>query len=108
MASFQAWMDCAFDPGVANLAKEYERIRRKCLEEEKGHFGPGEREALERFSRRLMQTFLKVRARAIMENADPGALEGCRRKRCGEGDRRGAGPGPAEGEPARIGEFHDA
>jgi len=108
VASFNAWMDSAFDPGVANLAKEYERIRQKCLEEERGHFDPRDRETLDRFSRRLLQTFLKVRARAIMENADPGALKGCRKKRREGEDRCGAGRIPAEGAPARIGEAHDA
>jgi len=67
VTSFQVWMEHAFDPGVANLAKEYERIRQKCLEEARVHFGSEDQEALERFSRQIMQSFLKVPARTFLD-----------------------------------------
>ncbi len=88
VTSFQIWMDNRFNPGVAVLAREYERVRRKCLDEAKGHFLPENREELERFSRQLMQKFLKVPAGAVLKNADPGELTGCRVKRAAATLRR--------------------
>ncbi len=82
VATFQVWMESAFDQGVANLAKEFDRIRRKCLDEARGHFSPDNTAELERFSRLLMQNLLKVPTRTIMENGKKADESGsCRLKR---------------------------
>lgn len=81
VGTFQAWIESAFDPGVANLAREYEKIRQKCLEEMKGHFSTEAQEGLEGFSRRLMQGFLKVPARTVLENGRAARSEKCCRQR---------------------------
>ncbi len=83
VATFQVWMESAFDQGVANLAKEFDRIRRKCLDEARGHFSPDNTAELERFSRLLMQNLLKVPAQTIVENGSKkkGDSGTCRLKR---------------------------
>jgi len=83
VATFQVWMESAFDQGVAILAKEFDRIRRKCLDEARGHFSPDNTAELERFSRLLMQNLLKVPAQTMIANGtktqdEPGS---CRLKR---------------------------
>ncbi len=82
VGTFQAWIESAFDPGVTNLAKEYEKIRQRCVEEMKGHFTATDQNGLEGFSRKLMQSFLKVPARTVLENGRAAGEERCcRRKR---------------------------
>lgn len=83
VATFQVWMESAFDQGVANVAKEFDRIRRKCLDEARGHFSPDNTAELERFSRLLMQNLLKVPAQTIMKNGTKKKDESatCRLKR---------------------------
>jgi hypothetical protein len=101
-------MESAFDPGVANLAKEYERIRKKLLDDAKAHFNPEDHAELERVSRRLMQQFLRVPARSFLESPDPALEAGvCRRRRSGKD--AGSPDLPAEGdEIPRIREECDA
>lgn len=97
VATFQAWMDSAFDPGVGNLAKEYERIRLQCLEQARGLFKTEDEAELERFSRELMRHFLRVPARAILESAEPEEKGACRRRKDKGGERKGCSQGEHKG-----------
>lgn len=71
VTTFQSWMEGAFDPGVGALVKEFERIRQVCLASARATVSEEDREALEDFSRNMMQEFLKVPFRSIIENAPP-------------------------------------
>ncbi len=60
VSTFQCWMDGAFHPAVGALVKEFDRIRQARLEEVLASFRPEDREALEHFSRALMQDLMKI------------------------------------------------
>jgi glutamyl-tRNA reductase len=67
VAAFQCWMDGAFHPAVGALVKEFDRIRLARLEEALASFKPEDREALEHFSRALMQDLLRIPAQSFLE-----------------------------------------
>ncbi len=60
VSTFQSWMENAFDEGTGALIKEYDRIRLARLKDALASFEAKDRDVLERFSRDLMQDFLKV------------------------------------------------
>ncbi len=82
VASFRIWIDSAFDPGVANLAKEYDRIRRKCLEEAADRTNGADREEIENFSRVLVERLLKVPVRSFLDNRNPADIQNPADNRC--------------------------
>lgn len=71
VCTFQTWMQGAFDPGVGALVKEFERIRQACLNKNRSAFTEEDHDALEKFSRTLMQEFLKLPAKSFLENPPP-------------------------------------
>jgi glutamyl-tRNA reductase len=58
VTTFQTWMEGAFDPAAGAMIKEFDSVRQACLEQARASFGTEDQEALEQFSRSLMQHLL--------------------------------------------------